>query len=125
MNDQTVAVINSDGREIARVSGYTGTFTMPASDVKLSVIPTSNMFAGTSPNSYVYVYSADMKPIMMRASNTGSITLKLGSENAEKTVTLYAEKNSTKTKLTEATADEDGNVTLDIDCGKNYTLVIE
>ena len=125
MNDQTVAVINSDGREIARISGYSGTFTMPASNVKLSVIPTSNMFAGISPNSYVYVCDADMKPVMMRASNTGSVTLKLGSENAGKTVTLYAEKNSTKTKLAEATADENGNVTLDIDCGKNYTLVIE
>ncbi|MBQ5417638.1 MAG: hypothetical protein IIU25_01320, partial [Oscillospiraceae bacterium] len=113
------------GREIARVSGYTGTFTMPASDVKLSVIPTSNMFAGTSPNSYVYVCDADMKPIMMRASNKGTITLKLGAEYAGKTVTLYAEKNSTKTKLAEATADEDGNVTLEIGYGKNYTLVIE
>ena len=125
MNDQTIAVINSDGREIARISGYSGTFTMPASNVTLSVIPTSNMFAGKNPNSYVYVCDADMNPIMMRASNTGSITLKLGSENAGKTVTLYAEKNSTKTKLAEATADEDGNVTLTIDCGKNYTLVIE
>ena len=125
MNDQTVAVVNSDGREIARISGYSGTFTMPASNVTLSVIPTSNMFAGTSPNSYVYVCDADMKPIMMRASNKGSITISLGSENAGKTVTLYAEKNSTKTKLAEAAADEDGNVTLTIDCGKNYTLVIE
>ena len=124
MNDQTIAVINSDGREIARISGYSGTFTMPASNVTLSVIPTSNMFAGKNPNSYVYVCDADMNPIMMRASNTGSITLKLGSENAGKTVTLYAEKNSTKTKLSEAIADENGNVTLDIDCGKNYTLVI-
>ncbi|MCR5167353.1 MAG: InlB B-repeat-containing protein, partial [Oscillospiraceae bacterium] len=125
MNDQTVAVLNADGREIARVSGYNGTFTMPASDVKLLVIPTSNMFAGKNPNSYVYVYDADMNPIMMRASNTGSITLKLGSENAGKAVTLYAEKKSTKEKLAEATADEDGDVTLTIDCGKNYTLVIE
>ncbi|MCR5167920.1 MAG: hypothetical protein K6C13_12035 [Oscillospiraceae bacterium] len=124
MNDQTIAV-NADGREIARISGYNGTFTMPASDVTLSVIPASNMFAGKSPNSYVYVCDADMKPVMMRASNTGSITIRLGSGNAEKTVILYAEKNSTKTKLAEAETDEDGNVTLDIGCGKNYTLVIE
>ena len=125
MNDQTIAVINADGREIARISGYTGTFTMPASNVKLSVIPTSNMFAGSSPNSYVYVCDADMKPIMMRAPNKGTITLKLGAEYAGKTVTLYAEKNSAKNKLAEATADEDGNVTLTIGYGKNYTLVIE
>ena len=125
MNDQTIAVINSDGREIARISGYSGTFTMPASNVKLSVIPTSNMFAGKNPNSYVYVCDADMKPIMMRASNKGTITLKLGAEYAGKTVTLYAEKNSAKNKLAEATADEDGNVTLTIGYGKNYTLVIE
>ena len=123
MNDQTIAV-NADGREIARISGYNGTFTMPASDVTLSVIPASNMFAGKSPNSYVYVCDADMKPVMMRASNTGSITIRLGSGNAEKTVILYAEKNSTKTKLAEAETDEDGNVTLGIDCGKNYTLII-
>ncbi|MBQ4310521.1 MAG: hypothetical protein II773_02905, partial [Oscillospiraceae bacterium] len=120
-----VAVINSDGREIARISGYSGTFTMPASNVTLSVIPTSNMFAGKNPNSYVFVYDADMNQKMMRASNTGSITLKLGSENAGKTVTLYAEKKSTKEKLAEATADKDGNVTLEIGYGKNYTLVIE
>ena len=124
MNDQTIAV-NAEGREIARISGYNGTFTMPASDVTLSVIPASNMFAGKSPNSYVYVCDADMKPVMMRASNTGSITIRLGSGNADKSVTLYAEKNSTKTKLAEAETDEDGNVTLDIGCGKNYTLVIE
>ena len=124
MNDQTIAV-NAEGREIARISGYNGTFTMPASDVTLSVIPASNMFAGKSPNSYVYVCDADMKPVMMRASNTGSITIRLGSGNAGKTVILYAEKNSTKKKLAEAETDEDGNVTLDIGCGKNYTLVIE
>ncbi|MBQ4312190.1 MAG: hypothetical protein II773_11415, partial [Oscillospiraceae bacterium] len=87
-------------------------------------IPTSNMFAGKNPNSYVFVYDADMNQKMMRASNTGSITLKLGSENAGRTVTLYAEKKSTKEKLAEATADEDGNVTLEIGYGKNYTLVI-
>ena len=124
MNDQTIAV-NANGREIARISGYNGTFTMPASDVTLSVIPASNMFAGKSPNSYVYVCDADMKPVMMRASNTGSITIRLGSGNAGKTVILYAEKNSTKKKLAEAETDEDGNVTLGIDCGKNYTLIIE
>lgn len=125
MNDQTVAVINADGREIARISGYSGSFTMPAQNVKLSVIPKSNMFAGVSPNSYVYVCDSNMKPIMMRASNNGSITIDLGYDNAGKTVILYAEKNSTKQKLTEAVADEEGIVTLDIDCGKNYTLVIE
>ena len=62
---------------------------------------------------------------MMRASNSGSITIDLGYDNAGKTVILYAEKNSTKQKLTKAVADEEWIVTLDIDCGKNYTLVIE
>ena len=47
VNDQTITVIDADGREIAKISGYTGTFTIPASNVTLSIIPTSNMFVET------------------------------------------------------------------------------
>ena len=98
---------------------------MPSANVTLSVTDWGTMFAGFQPNSYVYVYSTDMELIMMRGSNKGTITLKLGSDYADKSLTLYAEKKSTKKKLAEVTADEDGNVTLTIDCGKNYTLIIE
>ena len=121
---QTVAVI-SDGKEIARIYGYTGTFKMPSANVTLSVTDWGTMFAGIQPNSYVYVYSTDMELIMMRASNKGTITLKLGSDYADKSLTLYAEKKSTKKKLAEAETDDDGNVTLEIGYGKNYTLAIE
>ncbi|MBQ4311268.1 MAG: InlB B-repeat-containing protein, partial [Oscillospiraceae bacterium] len=121
---QTVAVI-SDGKEIARIYGYTGTFKMPSANVTLSVTDWGTMFAGIQPNSYIYVYNTDMELIMMRASNKGTITLKLGSDYADKPATLYAEKKSTKNKLAEAETDENGDITLEIGYGKNYTLIIE
>ncbi|MCR5168044.1 MAG: InlB B-repeat-containing protein [Oscillospiraceae bacterium] len=121
---QTVSVI-ANGKEIARISGYAGTFRMPAANVTFSVTGWGSAFPSVQPNSYVYVYSTDMELVMMRASNKGTITLKLGSEYADKSLTLYAEKKSTKTKLAEAETDENGDITLEIGYGKNYTLIIE
>ncbi|MDE6592226.1 MAG: hypothetical protein K2K57_04080 [Oscillospiraceae bacterium] len=125
-----VSVI-SGGSRIAAFSDGTGTFTMPSGNVTLNV--TSYLGALTSgyKNAYIYSYDSGMNHIKTNSvrggmtSSEGEVTVKLGSEYAGKSVTLYNGRKSTSSKVDEAVLDSKGQAAFTVKSGKNYTLVVE
>ena len=58
-------------------------------------------------------------------SPEGVVTVRLGSDHAGKSVTLYSGRKSAVNKLDEAVLDSSGRASFDVKSGKNYTLIIE
>ena len=125
------AYIYCGGKVIAKIT-ESGGFKMPAG--KVTIVTQANgylaMIKNAAPNSYIFVYDADMNYIKTNGSvkgikGEGKITVKLGEEYAGKTVTLYKGRKSTSVKLDSLTLDENGNATFTVEGGKNYTAVVE
>ncbi|MCI5751892.1 MAG: hypothetical protein MR038_05325 [Oscillospiraceae bacterium] len=117
-------VYDNSGNEIARISG-TGSFIMPEGGVKITAEYPINL-ALTWQNSYIYSYDSGMNYITVnKTRKQGTITVDLGSEYAGKSFVIYEGKKSTKVKVSEGTLDKNGKFTLEVEDGKNYTLVIE
>lgn len=125
------AYVYCGGRVISKIT-ENGSFTMPAG--KVTIVSQANgylvMIKNAAPNSYIFVYDADMNYIKTNGSvkgikGEGKITVKLGEEYAGKTVTLYKGRKSTKVELDSKTLDENGNATFTVEGGKNYTAVVE
>ena len=125
------AYVYCGGRVISKIT-ENGSFTMPAG--KVTIVSQANgylvMIKNAAPNSYIFVYDADMNYIKTNGSvkgikGEGKITVKLGEEYAGKTVTLYKGRKSTSVKLDSLTLDENGNATFTVEGGKNYTAVVE
>lgn len=125
------AYVYCGGRVISKIT-ENGSFTMPAG--KVTIVTQANgylvMIKNAVPNSYIFVYDADMNYIKTNGSvkgikGEGKITVKLGEEYAGKTVTLYKGRKSTKVELDSKTLDENGNATFTVEGGKNYTAVVE
>ena len=125
------AYVYCGGRVIDKIT-ESGSFTMPAGNV--TIVTKANgylvMVKNAAPNSYIFVYDADMNYIKTNGSvkgikGEGKITVKLGEEYAGKTVTLYKGRKSTSVKLDSLTLDENGNATFTVEGGKNYTAVVE
>lgn len=125
------AYVYCGGRVISKIT-ENGSFTMPAG--KVTIVTQANgylaMIKNAAPNSYIFVYDADMNYIKTNGSvkgikGEGKITVKLGEEYAGKTVTLYKGRKSTSVKLDSKTLDENGNATFTVEGGKNYTAVVE
>lgn len=109
-----------------------GSFVMPAGNVR--IVSQENgylsMVRNAAPNSYIFVYDADMNYIKTNGSvkgivGKGKVTVKLGEEYAGRTVTLYKGRKSTKVEVASMVLDENGNATFTVDGGKNYTAVVE
>ena len=125
------AYVYCGGRVISKIT-ENGSFTMPAG--KVTIVSQANgylvMVKNAAPNSYIFVYDADMNYIKTNGSvkgikGEGKITVKLGEEYAGKTVTLYKGRKSTKVELDSKTLDANGNATFTVEGGKNYTAVVE
>ena len=125
------AYIYCGGRVINRIT-ESGSFTMPAGNV--TIVTKANgylsMVKNAAPNSYIFVYDADMNYIKTNGSvkgikGEGKVTVKLGEEYAGKTVTLYKGRKSTSVELDSRTLDKNGNATFTVEGGKNYTAVVE
>lgn len=125
------AYVYCGGRVISKIT-ENGSFTMPAG--KVTIVSQANgylvMIKNAAPNSYIFVYDADMNYIKTNGSvkgikGEGKITVKLGEEYAGKTVTLYKGRKSTSVKLDSKTLDANGNATFTVEGGKNYTAVVE
>ena len=125
------AYVYCGGRVISKIT-ENGSFIMPAG--KVTIVTQANgylvMIKNAAPNSYIFVYDADMNYIKTNGSvkgikGEGKITVKLGEEYAGKTVTLYKGRKSTSVKLDSLTLDENGNATFTVEGGKNYTAVVE
>lgn len=125
------AYVYCGGRVIDKITEG-GSFTMPAGNV--TIVTKANgylaMVKNAAPNSYIFVYDADMNYIKTNGSvkgikGEGKITVKLGEEYAGKTVTLYKGRKSTSVKLESLTLDKNGNATFTVEGGKNYTAVVE
>lgn len=125
------AYVYCGGRVINKIT-ESGSFTMPAG--KVTIVSQANgylvMIKNAAPNSYIFVYDADMNYIKTNGSvkgikGEGKITVKLGEEYAGKTVTLYKGRKSTSVKLDSLTLDKNGNATFTVEGGKNYTAVVE
>lgn len=125
------AYVYCGGRVISKIT-ENGSFTMPAG--KVTIVSQANgylvMIKNAAPNSYIFVYDADMNYIKTNGSvkgikGEGKITVKLGEEYAGKTVTLYKGRKSTKVELDSKTLDANGNATFTVEGGKNYTAVVE
>lgn len=125
------AYVYCGGRVIDKITEG-GSFTMPAGNV--TIVTKANgylaMIKNAAPNSYIFVYDADMNYIKTNGSvkgikGEGKVTVKLGEEYAGKTVTLYKGRKSTSVKLDSLTLDENGNATFTVEGGKNYTAVVE
>ena len=125
------AYVYCGGRVISKIT-ENGSFTMPAG--KVTIVTQANgylaMIKNAAPNSYIFVYDADMNYIKTNGSvkgikGEGKITVKLGEEYAGKTVTLYKGRKSTNVELDSKTLDENGNATFTVEGGKNYTAVVE
>lgn len=116
-------IFDESGNEIATISG-TGSFKMPAGGVKItSEYPIS--LALTWRSSYIYAYDSDMNYITVnKTKKQGVITVDLGSEYAGRSFVIYKGKNSTAVKVTEGTLDENGRSALEVEDGKNYSLVL-
>ncbi|MGN1102078.1 MAG: hypothetical protein ACI4RG_07785, partial [Huintestinicola sp.] len=120
------------GSNVIAKLGSRGTFVMPAANVKIVCHENGYfmMARKAAPNSYIFVYDADMNYIKTNGSvkgivGEGKVTVKLGEEYAGKTVTLYKGRKSTKVKIAEMVLDENGNATFTVEGGKNYTAVVE
>ena len=125
------AYVYCGGRVISKIT-ENGSFTMPAG--KVTIVTQANgylvMIKNAAPNSYIFVYDADMNYIKTNGSvkgikGEGKITVKLGEEYAGKTVTLYKGRKSTKVELDSKTLDENGNATFTVEGGKNYTAIVK
>ena len=125
------AYVYCGGRVISKIT-ENGSFTMPAG--KVTIVSQANgylvMIKNAAPNSYIFVYDADMNYIKTNGSvkgikGEGKITVKLGEEYAGKAVTLYKGRKSTNVELDSKTLDENGNATFTVEGGKNYTAVVE
>ena len=125
------AYVLCGGKTITKIT-ESGSFTMPAG--KVTIVTEANgylvMIKNAAPNSYIFVYDADMNYIKTNGSvkgikGEGKITVKLGEEYAGKTVTLYKGRKSTSTELDSKTLDDNGNATFTVEGGKNYTAVVE
>lgn len=125
------AYVYCGGRVIDKITEGSS-FTMPAGNV--TIVTKANgylaMVKNAAPNSYIFVYDADMNYIKTNGSvkgikGEGKITVKLGEEYAGKTVTLYKGRKSTSVKLESLTLDKNGNATFTVEGGKNYTAVVE
>ena len=125
-----VTVISGSGR-MAVISDGTGTFTMPAGNVTLNVTNYLGALTSGYKNAYIYSYDSGMNHIKTNSvrggmtSSEGEVTVKLGSEYAGKSVTLYNGRKSTSSKADEAVLDSRGQATFSVKSGKNYTLVVE
>lgn len=125
------AYVYCGGRVINKIT-ESGSFTMPAG--KVTIVSQANgylvMIKNAAPNSYIFVYDADMNYIKTNGSvkgikGEGKVTVKLGEEYAGKTVTLYKGRKSTNVELDSQTLDANGNATFTVEGGKNYTAVVE
>lgn len=125
------AYVLCGGKTITKIT-ESGSFTMPAG--KVTIVTEANgylaMVKNAAPNSYIFVYDADMNYIKTNGSvkgikGEGKITVKLGEEYAGKTVTLYKGRKSTSTELDSKALDDNGNATFTVEGGKNYTAVVE
>lgn len=125
------AYVYCGGRVINKIT-ESGSFTMPAG--KVTIVSQANgylvMIKNAAPNSYIFVYDADMNYIKTNGSvkgikGEGKVTVKLGEEYAGKTVTLYKGRKSTSVELDSKTLDANGNATFTVEGGKNYTAVVE
>lgn len=109
-----------------------GGFAMPAGNVRIVTVENGYlaMICNAAPNSYIFVYDADMNYIKTNGSvkgirGEGKVTVKLGEEYAGMTVTLYKGRKSTSVKLDSKTLDDNGNASFTVEGGKNYTAVVE
>lgn len=120
------ALVISGGDVIATITG-TGSFIMPKGGVIVKVTAIYDpVLMGVYKNSYVYSYDSDMNYITVnRTKKQGTVTVDLGKKYAGKSFVIYTGKKSTSVKVTEGTLDKNGKFTLEIDYGKNYTLVVE
>ncbi|MBP1547991.1 MAG: hypothetical protein J6A37_15515, partial [Oscillospiraceae bacterium] len=76
--------------------------------------------------SYVYSYDSDMNRIKINSTRKrGIIVINLGDEYAGCEFTVYEGRKSTSVKVTDGVLDENGRYTLEVDDGKNYTLIVE
>ena len=125
------ATVISGGSRIAYVSDGTGTFTMPAANVTVKVESYLGMLSTGYKNAYIYSYDKDMNYIKTNSvrggmtSPEGEVTVKLGSDYAGRSVTLYNGRKNTSSKVDEATLNSNGEVTFSVKSGKNYTLVVD
>ncbi|MCM1577558.1 MAG: hypothetical protein NC078_02000 [Ruminococcus sp.] len=126
----SVDVVSGNNR-IATITDGSGTFTMPAGNVTLRASSYIGMLSQGYKNAYIYSYDSSMNLIStnsVRGGMTapeGEITVKLGSEYAGKTVTLYSGRKSTSSKVDEAVLNSKGQAAFTVKSGKNYTLVVE
>lgn len=121
-----IAHVFSGSTQIARITG-TGSFIMPANGIKIVVECELGGYMLTKARSYVYSYDSSMNYITVNATKNqkSTVTINLGKEYAGKSFVIYEGKKSTSVKVTEGTLDKNGKYTLEIDYGKNYTLVVE
>ncbi|MGN1416020.1 MAG: hypothetical protein ACI4XF_04210, partial [Oscillospiraceae bacterium] len=121
-----IAHVFSGNTEIARITS-SGTFVMPANGIKVVVECELGHYMLTKARSYVYSYDSGMDKITVNATKNqkNTVTVNLGREYADKSFTVYEGKKSTKVKVTEGTLDANGKITLEVDFGENYTLVVE
>ena len=121
-----IAHVFSGSTKIARITG-TGSFIMPANGIKIVVECELGGYMLTKARSYVYSYDSSLNYITVNATKNqkSTVTINLGKEYAGKSFVIYEGKKSTSVKVTEGTLDKNGKYTLEIDYGKNYTLVVE
>lgn len=126
----TVDVMSGSNR-IASISEGKGSFVMPAGNVTLKVTSYLAALSGGYKNAYIYSYDKDMNHITTNSARGGmkapedNVAVKLGSEYAGKSVTLYTGRKSTGSKVDEAVLDGNGSAVFTVKSGKNYTLVVE
>lgn len=126
----TVDVISGSGK-IACISDGRGSFVMPAGNVTLKVTSYLSALSGGYKNAYIYSYDSSMNHIKTNSARGGmkaaedDVTVKLGSDYAGKSVTLYTGRKSTASKVDEAVLDKSGRAVFTVKSGKNYTLVVE
>ncbi|MGN1415800.1 MAG: hypothetical protein ACI4XF_03100, partial [Oscillospiraceae bacterium] len=121
-----IAHVFSGNTEIARITS-TGTFVMPANGIKVVVECELGHYMLTKARSYVYSYDSGMNKIAVNATKNqkNTVTVNLGRDYAGKSFTVYEGKKSTSVKVTDGTLDANGKITIEVDFGKNYTLVVE
>lgn len=123
--------IISGSNRIASFSDGKGTFVMPAGNVTVRVSSYLGAISTGYKNAYIYSYDKDMNHIKTSSvrggmtSPEGVVTVRLGSDYAGKSVTLYSGRKSAVNKLDEAVLDSSGRATFDVKSGKNYTLIVE
>jgi len=122
-----IIVTDGSGRLIAKFTEK-GSFTMPASGVRITAVR-GEIFAHMTNawrHSYVYSYDSDMNRIKISSDvKRGTVTVDLGAEYAGRSFTVYSGRKNTSRKMTEGVLDENGRYTFSSDDGKNYTLVLD